>query len=186
MINYSIAMLGTPGQKDSPKKAYGVTQYSEKMTLEEFAQHISEHNDKYDEADIAAVLTKSVKCLREQLLAGKRVELGALGTFSLTMHGKGAETADKYSPDTCVTDLKVQWDRGKKFQNLKDDATYNLVLGRKAAAEALKKAKAEANAGGTDADTDADTTKKDDTTTDTTTDTTGAGGDTSGEDSAEG
>lgn len=181
MINYSIAMLGTPGQKDSPKKAYGVTQYSERMTLEEFAQHISEHNDKYDEADIAAVLTKSVKCLREQLLAGKRVELGALGTFSLTMHGKGAETADKYSPENCVTDLKVQWDRGKKFQNLKDDATYNLVLGRKAAAEALKKAKAEATAGGTDTDTGTDTDKKDDTTTDTS----GAGGDTSGEESSD-
>lgn len=32
MINYSIAMLGNPAKKQDPKKAYGVAQYTEKMT----------------------------------------------------------------------------------------------------------------------------------------------------------
>ena len=36
MINYSIAMLGNPAKQEEPKKAYGVAQYAEKMTLGEF------------------------------------------------------------------------------------------------------------------------------------------------------
>ena len=45
MINYSIAMMGNPAKPDDPKKAYGVAQYTEKMTLEKFSEHISEHNN---------------------------------------------------------------------------------------------------------------------------------------------
>ena len=32
MINYSIAMMGNPAKKQDPKKAFGVAQYTEKMT----------------------------------------------------------------------------------------------------------------------------------------------------------
>lgn len=42
MINYSIAMMGNPAKPEDPKKAYGVAQYTEKMTLEKFSEHISE------------------------------------------------------------------------------------------------------------------------------------------------
>ena len=48
MINYSIAMLGNPAKKQDPKKAYGVAQYTEKMTLAEFSEHISSHGSTYD------------------------------------------------------------------------------------------------------------------------------------------
>jgi len=37
MVNYSIAMMGNPAKQEDPKKAYGVAQYSEKMTLEQFS-----------------------------------------------------------------------------------------------------------------------------------------------------
>ena len=33
MINYSIAMMGNPAKPEEPKKAYGVAQYTEKITL---------------------------------------------------------------------------------------------------------------------------------------------------------
>ena len=88
MINYSIAMMGNPAKPEDPKKAYGVAQYTEKMTLEKFSEHISEHNNVYDAEDVQAILGKAMKCLREMLLAGKKVELGKLGEFYVTLQGK--------------------------------------------------------------------------------------------------
>ena len=38
MVNYSIAMMGNPAKPKEPKKAYGVALYTEKMSLEKFAE----------------------------------------------------------------------------------------------------------------------------------------------------
>ena len=143
MINYSIAMMGNPAKQEDPKKAYGVAQYAEKMTLEKFSEHISDHNCVYDAEDVQAILGKAVKCLREMLLAGKKVELGKLGEFYITLQGKGTELARDYNPDICVEKVNVVWAPGKSFENLKKDATFNFVASRDEQAEAKRKAKAQ-------------------------------------------
>ena len=73
MINYSISLRANPSDQDAPKKAYANAQYSEIMTLDKFAEHISTHGSKYNRADIQAVLIQAVDCMREQLLAGQRI-----------------------------------------------------------------------------------------------------------------
>lgn len=134
-------MMGSPADKQAPKKAYGVAQYTEKMSLEQFSQHISDHNSVYDAEDVEAILGKAVKCLREMLLAGKKVELGKLGEFYLTLRGKGAETAAKYNPDIYVEKVNVIWVPGKQFEDLKKETTFNLVACREEQQASIKKAK---------------------------------------------
>ena len=56
MINYSISLRANPSVQDAPKKAFANAQYSETMTLDKFAEHISTHGSKYNRADIQAVL----------------------------------------------------------------------------------------------------------------------------------
>lgn len=146
MINYSIAMMGNPAKPDDPKKAYGVAQYTEKMTLEKFSEHISDHNNVYDAEDVQAILGKAVKCLREMLLAGKKVELGKLGEFYVTLQGKGTETASKYNPDICVEKVNVVWVPGKSFENLKENAVFNIVANRDEQRAAIRRAKAQGDA----------------------------------------
>ena len=46
MINYSISLRANPSDQDAPKKAYANAQYSEIMTLDKFAEHISTHEVK--------------------------------------------------------------------------------------------------------------------------------------------
>lgn len=164
MINYSIAMMGNPAKPDDPKRAYGVAQYTEKMSLEQFSEHISDHNSVYDAEDVQAILGKAMKCLREMLLAGKKVELGKLGEFYVTLQGKGAETAEKYNPATCVEKVNVIWVPGSKFEDLKKETTFNLVASRDEQRAAIKKAKA-ADGNDTDPNTPGgtDTDKKDNT-----------------------
>ena len=123
--------------KTEVQNAFAVAQYAEVMTIEKFARHISTHGCVYSRADISAILYLAVDCMREMLLEGRKVRLGDLGDFSVTLSSKGAETAKQFTDDY-ITDVNVVWDCGKEFKNLRKDAVFNLVASRSAQAAMLK------------------------------------------------
>ena len=166
MINYSIVMRSvnanlleinqaksrinqakqegkTPEKKDldlvktEKQNAFAISQYTDVMTIEKFAKHITSHGSVYSRADISAILYMAVDCMREMLLEGKKIRLGDLGDFSVLLSSKGAESADKFTAQN-ITQVKVQWEPGKEFKNLLDDAEFNLVASRSAQAAVLK------------------------------------------------
>ena len=166
MINYSIVMRSVnanlleinqaksrinqakkdgkePDKKDTDlvktekQNAFAISQYTDVMTIEKFAKHITSHGSVYSRADISAILYMAVDCMREMLLEGKKIRLGDLGDFSVLLSSKGAETADKFTAQN-ITQVKVQWEPGKEFKNLLDDAEFNLVASRSAQAAVLK------------------------------------------------
>ena len=166
MINYSIVMRSVnanlleinqaksrinqakqegknPDQKDldlvktEKQNAFAISQYTDVMTIEKFAKHITSHGSVYSRADISAILYMAVDCMREMLLEGKKIRLGDLGDFSVLLSSKGAESADKFTAQN-ITQVKVQWEPGKEFKNLLDDAEFNLVASRSAQAAVLK------------------------------------------------
>ena len=166
MINYSIVMRSVnanlleinqaksrinqakqegknPDQKDldlvktEKQNAFAISQYTDVMTIEKFAKHITSHGSVYSRADISAILYMAVDCMREMLLEGKKIRLGDLGDFFVLLGSKGAETADKFTAQN-ITQVKVQWEPGKEFKNLLDDAEFNLVASRSAQAAVLK------------------------------------------------
>ena len=141
MIDYAITIMGTkPGTKKADiqeTKAYGTAQVREVLTLEKFADHITTHGCAYDRADIAAILTKAVDCMREQMLLGNKVILGDMGGFYPELETKGAVLAEDFSADNILA-VNVRWIPGKRFKNLRDDATFNLMPTREAQKEANK------------------------------------------------
>ncbi len=141
MINYSIAIMGTtPGTKKediTQTKAYGVAQVSEVLDINDFAKHIQSHGCVYSKGDIVGLLTIAVDCLREMMLAGKRVKLGALGDFQPRLKTEGARTTDEFSARN-IKEVNVSWDPGKDFQNLRQEATFQLVPSRKAQDDAIE------------------------------------------------
>ncbi len=134
-----VALVATEKQN-----AYAIAQYADVMTIEKFAKHISTHGCVYSRADISAILYMAVDCMREQLLEGKKIRLGDLGDFSVSLQSKGAETADKFSAQN-ITGVNVVWDCGPEFKNLLFDAEFNLVASRSAQAAVLKAIKAGSN-----------------------------------------
>ena len=144
MINYSIvirsAVPGTKTENITETKAYGVAQVSEILTINEFAQHIAQHGSLYGRDVIQGVLVKMVDCMRELLLEGKKIQLGELGSFSVGLSTKGAETAALFTAEN-IKKVNVNWDRGKLFENLREDAVFNLVPSRKAQEDAIAEAK---------------------------------------------
>ena len=166
MINYSIVMRSVnanlleinqaksrinqakkdgkePDKKDTDlvktekQNAFAISQYTDVMTIEKFAKHITSHGSVYSRADISAILYMAVDCMREMLLEGKKIRLGDLGDFSILLASKGAETADKFTAQN-ITNVKVQWEPGQQFKNLLDDAEFNLVASRSAQAAVIK------------------------------------------------
>ena len=116
---------------------FATAQYTEVMTIEKFARHIADHGTTYSRADIMAILYMAVDCMREQLLEGKKIRLGELGDFSLSLSSKGAETAEKLSSQN-IQRVAVSWEPGSEFRNLLADAEFNLVATRSAQAAVLK------------------------------------------------
>ena len=116
---------------------FATAQYTEVMTIEKFARHIADHGTTYSRADIMAILYMAVDCMREQLLEGKKLRLGELGDFSLSLSSKGAETAEKFSSQN-IQRVTVCWEPGSEFRNLLADAEFNLVATRSAQAAVLK------------------------------------------------
>ena len=166
MINYSIVMRSvnanlleinqaksrinqakkegtTPDPKDlelvktEKQNAFAISQYTDIMNIEKFAKHITSHGSVYSRADISAILYIAVDCMREMLLEGKKIRLGDLGDFSLLLTSKGAEDADKFASQN-ITGVKVQWEPGQEFKNLRDDAEFTLVASRSAQPAVIK------------------------------------------------
>ena len=166
MVNYSIVMRGVnanlfeinqakgrikaahaSGQTPNPAdvalvkteklNAFAVAQYADVMTIEKFARHIATHGCVYSRADISAILYMAVDCMREMLLDGRKIRLGDLGDFSVSLTSKGAESADKFTSQN-ITAVNVVWDCGPEFKNLIADAEFNLVASRSAQAALLK------------------------------------------------
>ena len=142
-INQAKQEGKNPDQKDldlvktEKQNAFAISQYTDVMTIEKFAKHITSHGSVYSRADISAILYMAVDCMREMLLEGKKIRLGDLGDFSLLLGSKGAESADKFTAQN-ITQVKVQWEPGKEFKNLLDDAEFNLVASRSAQAAVIK------------------------------------------------
>ena len=162
-INAAVKAGETPEQADldlvatERQRAYAIAQYADVMTIEKFAKHISTHGCAYSRADICAILYMAVDCMREQLLEGKKIRLGDLGDFSVSLTSKGAETAKAFTAQN-ITGVNVVWDCGQEFKNLLADAEFNLVASRSAQAAVLKAVKAGSTTvdltGGNDDDND--------------------------------
>ena len=123
MINYSIVMRGNPTDKTVAKKAYASAQYSEVMDINRFAEHIASHGCVYKRSDIVAILTMSVDCMREQLLAGQKIQLGDLGSFYISINSTGAASAQEFNPAIHIRRLNVIWTCGQRFGELKAGKT---------------------------------------------------------------
>ena len=141
-------------------KNFAVAQYAEVMTIEEFARHIATHGCVYSRADISAILYLAVDCMREQLLEGRKIRLGDLGDFSVTLSSKGAETTKRFNEDY-ITAVNVVWDCGEEFKNLLANAKFNFVPSRAAQAALIKAIKngetiVDLSTGGSDEPTDPD------------------------------
>ena len=141
MINYSVRKYEASALGGTDSDYYkAVAQYTATMDLNEFAKHIADHGTVYGRADIAAVLTLAVDCIRELVLEGYRVTLGDLGSFYAKLSSNSVSDKADFTSDD-ITKCVIGWARNTIFTNLIDDAEFNQVLTRSEQTAALAASK---------------------------------------------
>ena len=137
MIDFSVYMMRNPLKPELPEKAYAKNQVSEIWPLEKFAKHIADHNGVYSRGTVKGVLSDSCECLVEQLLNGKKVELGELGTFGISLSSEGAPSVKEFSAKN-IKAVNILFAPGPDFENLINRAEFNLVASRAVQAASIK------------------------------------------------
>ena len=140
MIDFSVYMMRNPLKPELPEKAYAKHQVSEIWPLEKFAKHIADHNGVFSRGTVKGVLSDTCECLVEQLLNGKKVELGELGTFGISLSSEGAPSVKEFSAKN-IKAVNILFAPGPDFENLINRAEFNLVTSRAVQAAALSAVK---------------------------------------------
>ena len=135
-LNYSIAMLANPREKNDPHKAYAKAQINGEMTLKELSKEVSTKSTVHA-ADVYAVLIASVESMFAALKAGKQVDFGELGKFRLQITSKGAITAEDFTADN-ITGATIQFIPGDDLKGIFQGMEFNLVASRAAQAALLR------------------------------------------------
>lgn len=103
------------------------------MTYQELCKHMSEHNSIYGEDVCLGVANKLQSCILEQLLEGKKVQFGDLGTFYLAVKSSGAESVDEFNVSTNIKGVYLRFAPNRQDINnlssktLKKRATFTNV-----------------------------------------------------------
>lgn len=136
MINYSTFMQVNPANRDEAPKAHARAQVNEVMTLRDFTKHIADHGG-YSRGKVNGVISDMCACLVEMLLEGKKVQLGDLGDFWITLNSKGADSCQAFTAGM-ITGINVVFSPGKDFEGMLGKATFAPVASRAAQAATLK------------------------------------------------
>ena len=146
MINFSLGTRASnPGDAESAKKVYAYAQARETLNIMQLAKHIQQHGSPYTRDIIVGVLTKTVDCIREELLNGNKVQLGEMGAFYVTISSKGVDNALEFDQNSHIKSVNVRWERGREFKDLLSDATFHYVTTREQQIAARKAEKAALN-----------------------------------------
>ena len=106
-FNYQLSINNMPvlvkvTQNNNEKTAaygkwYGRVVSTKTMSYQELCKHMSEHNSVYGEDVCLGVANKLQNCMLEQLLEGKKVQFGELGTFYLSVKSTGTEKESDFN-----------------------------------------------------------------------------------------
>ena len=90
-------------------KWYGHVVTTKTMSYQELCKHMSEHNSIYGQDVCLGIANKLQSCILEQLLEGKKVQFGELGTFYLSVRGSGTEKENDFNLGTNISGLYLSF-----------------------------------------------------------------------------
>ncbi len=121
-----------PGDRKPETKIYATAQITSVCPTDEFVSRVLKRGFIGDRGTVSAVISAVVDCLREELLMGRRVNVGDLGAFYCVINGTGAESVADFSVAGNISGLTVRWEPSKYFDDLHSEAEYKRVAKRSA------------------------------------------------------
>ena len=140
MIDFSVYMMRNPLKPELPEKAYAKNQVSEIWPLEKFAKHIADHNGVFSRGTVKGVLSDTCECLIELLLEGKKVQLGEIGTFAVSIGCEPAASIAEFTANN-IKEVNITFNPDPDFENMHSRAAFKQVTSRAVQAAALSAVK---------------------------------------------
>ena len=128
-IRYSVGkMKSSLGSFANTTRYRGNLQIAETFTLDQFAEHMSNHDCKYNKGDILAVMTMAIRCIKELAMDSKAVQLGDLGTFlpKIKNQKNGTAQATDFTAENIVK-VTLKFKNSSKTKNFRDECEFENV-----------------------------------------------------------
>ena len=124
-VTYSVVPRINPREKNDPPKYYAQAQASGDVNLREMSERI-QATCTVTKADVYAVLVALEDVIVEALQNGEIVRLGELGTFQVSLSGKGAETSDDYDA-SLIKKARINFRPGLTLAGMLSSLSYSKV-----------------------------------------------------------
>ncbi len=130
-MKYSLVMRGNPRYPERGQKVFASAQCTKTLSQKEFIESIMQHGSSYSRSDYMAIISRVAEELTEKLKEGYRVDLNELGRFYPTLECEGADSFEAFNPDVHIKEIRVNWQPGEEFKQLRQGATFQLNMNRR-------------------------------------------------------
>lgn len=130
-MKYSLVMRGNPRYPEREQKVFASAQCTKTLSQKEFIESIMQHGSSYSRSDYMAIISRVAEELAEKLKEGYRVDLNELGRFYPTLECEGADSFEAFNPDVHIKEIRVNWQPGEEFKQLRQGATFQLNMNRR-------------------------------------------------------
>ncbi len=137
-MKYTLVMRGNPRYPERSKKAYACAQYEKTLSIDELLDYIVLHGSALRKGDYKAVISTIAEAMADKMAEGYKIDLAEMGKFYPTLECEGAETMSEFNPDKHIKAIRVHWEPGADFKDLKQKATFREDLARRLQRETLK------------------------------------------------
>ena len=106
---YKIKTIKNSKNADLDGKVYAKAVATETLSFQEFIDHIISHGSVYDRGTVQGIMFQMVDCMKELMLDSKKIWLGDLGVFYLSLKNKSAADLETFSVTENVIGVKVSF-----------------------------------------------------------------------------
>ena len=124
-VTYSVVPRVNPRDKEAAPKFYAQAQARGDVNIREMATRI-QGSCTVTKADVYAVLVALEDVIMEALQNGKIVRLGELGTFQVSLSGKGAVTSEDYDT-SLIKKARINFRPGLSLAGMLDTLSFSKV-----------------------------------------------------------
>ena len=124
-VTYSVVPRINPRDKEAAPKFYAQAQARGDVNIREMATRI-QGSCTVTKADVYAVLVALEDIIVEALQNGEIVRLGELGTFQVSLSGKGAVTSEDYDA-SLIKKARINFRPGLTLAGMLDSLSFSKV-----------------------------------------------------------
>ena len=125
MVHFSIKERVNPQAPLDPRKHYAFVKNQGVVNLRQLAKRISREST-VSMMDTMAVLEGFLQVIPDELIGGKIVKLGVLGTFRVTISSRGADTTEDFNI-SLINGLNLKFRPGSEFRDQLDSVKFKKV-----------------------------------------------------------